>query len=81
MNYVLFLISLNYRNSELFPKDFFQVLPFKQNTPLKTNKEEEKREGILKRISSKKIYIDLEKEYEEEKELIDILEGKRKIFF
>ena len=55
----------------LFPPDFFDpILPgqkVNQSKKIENPKNEDKR-----------VFVDLSKEYEEDKELLDLLEGKRK---
>jgi hypothetical protein len=58
-------------NIKLFPPDFFEpILPGQRPNQLKKIENQEKQD--------KRIYIDLSKEYEEDKELLELLEGKRK---
>ena len=58
-------------NVKLFPPDFFEpILPRQMINPKKSLIENEKED--------KRIFVDLSKEYEEDKELIDLLEGKSK---
>ncbi len=55
-------------NPKSFPRDFFEPI-----------KKEEEEINIFK---SQQIYIDLQTEYDEDKELLDLLEGKgKKILF
>ena len=69
-------------NKNFFPSDFFSpmVSSSNNNTNIKKFKLEEK-----PKIKSKSIYVNLQKEEEEDRELIELLEGKKdkskKIFF
>ena len=69
-------------HNNFFPSDFFSpmVSSSYNNTNIKKFRLEEK-----PKIKSKSIYVNLQKEEEEDRELIELLEGKRdkskKIFF
>jgi len=69
-------------NKNFFPSDFFSpmVSSSNNNTNIKKFILEEK-----PKIKSKSIYVNLQKEEEEDRELIELLEGKKdkskKIFF
>ena len=70
---IFFLYSdfIKNTNIKLFPPDFFEpILPgHRTNHPKKID-------NIQK--EDKRVFIDLSKEYEEDKELLELLEGKRK---
>ena len=63
---------MNNKNNRLFPSDFFNSI----NT--KISKNEIPHLKSTQTSSKNKIFVDLRKEYEEDKELLDLLEGKRK---
>ena len=68
-------------HNNFFPSDFFSPLvSSSNNTNIKKYRLEEK-----PKIKSKSIYVNLQKEEEEDRELIELLEGKKdkskKIFF
>lgn len=59
-------------NVKLFPPDFFEpILPGQRVNQQKNLIKEEKEED-------KRVFVDLSREYEEDKELLELLEGKRK---
>lgn len=67
---------------QIFPSDFFTEpnLEKKRSQSIETDYIKNKLEKPKKEITktSKSIIVDLRKEYEEVKEIIDLLDGKRK---
>ena len=76
------------KNCKFFPPDFFTDFPIEKqkSQSIETKKNEQIVEKIIpEKInttkSSKSITIDLQQEYEEDKEILDLLEGKRNYIF
>ena len=58
-------------NIKLFPPDFFEPI-------LPGHRTNQKRKIEIEKKEDKRVFVDLSKEYEEDKELLELLEGKRK---
>ena len=75
-NYIIYnspSLSINInQNSHFFPSDFFEPI-------LSTNNQKNKNKiSFNNENKSKSIYVNLQKEEEEDRELLELLEGKRK---
>ena len=73
--FIIYSFFIQNINSKLFPSDFFEpILP--QKDGISTNKEEgDKNKNNLGR--SKITYVSFQKEYEEDKELLDLLTSSK----
>ncbi len=70
------------KNCKFFPPDFFVQFPKEKKKSLSlNNKDYSNSENNPKNKSSKSIIIDIQKENEEVKELIDLIDGKRNYIF
>ena len=68
--FLYFSFFIQNKSSKLFPSDFFEpILP----------KQEKKSSSIKTNRSPKSIYVSLQKEYEEDRELLDLLSTKRNL--
>ena len=79
--FIIYSFFIQNINSKLFPSDFFEpILP--QKNGISTNKEDsDKNKNNLG--GSKITYVSFQKEYEEDKELLDLLtssKSKRNLF-
>ena len=77
------MIFIQNKNSKIFPSDFFDpILPQEQinNNSLKDEKSKEIK-SVDHGTKPKSIYVNLQKEYDEDKELLELLSGKRKLNF
>ena len=75
------MIFIQNKNSKIFPSDFFDpILPQEQNN---NNLIKDKKTKDIKSVDhgtkQKSIYVNLQKEYDEDKELLELLSGKRKL--
>ena len=60
----------------LYPSNFFEPIIFDKNESLNQNKTASLSSSLLK--NNRSIFINLQKEDDEVKELLELLEGKRK---
>ena len=71
-------------NSKLFPSDFFDpILPQKEKNESLSNNDNNKNNKNRNNIKeTKSTYVSLQKEYEEDKELLDLLvSSKRNLYY
>ncbi len=75
------MIFIKSKNSKIFPSDFFDpILPKDQNSKtIKIDKNKNETKSVDREIKSKSTYVNLQKEYDEDKELLELLTGKRKL--
>ena len=71
--FIIYSFFIQNINSKLFPSDFFEpILP--QKDGISTNKEESDKNNLG---GSKITYVSFQKEYEEDKELLDLLTSSK----
>ena len=83
--FIIYSFFIQNINSKLFPSDFFDpILPEKDEKEAKETNNNDSNKNKNNLGGSKSIYVSLQKEYEEDKELIDLLsssKSKRNLFY